>query len=237
EHYVRIMRRITSMRTTDKGLPVAFLSCGAPFESTAPFMPLIRIGADTREHWDWPILRLIGHQGRPSAKVNVGHSIARALLDGTAFVNDPDVVFCRTAKTTLADNEKFLIGLVARMFASQIMVSDDPSEFGAAEGADVADNAGGGRDADGARGASLSEAAFTTELLSLYDAIGDREFGIERCTPSTPDLYRFFSRDGTIYGNVNLSDRTRGIQVETPGGDLKPAVVPAHSVLLFGLRR
>lgn len=225
EHYVRMMRRITSMRTTDKGLPAAFLSCGAPFESTAPFMPLIRIGADTREHWDWPILRLIGHQGRPSAKVNVGHSIARALLDGTAFVNDPDVVFCRTGKTTLADNEKFLIGLVARMFASQIMVSDDPSEFGRAS------------DAVGDRGASLSEAAFTAELLSLYDAIGDGEFGIERCSPSTPDLYRFFSRDGTIYGNVNLSDRTRGIQVETPEGDLKPAVVPAHSILLFGLRR
>jgi len=234
EHYVRIMRRITSIRTTDKGLPVAFLSCGAPFESTAPFMPLARIGADTREHWDWPILRLIGHQGRPSAKVNLCHSLARSLLDGTVFINDPDVVFCRTGTTTLADNEKFLIGLVAHMFASQIMVSDDPSEFGGAENSGGAKGAGG---TGGAKGTSLSEAAFTEELLSLYDAIGDGEFGVERCSPAIPNLYRFFSRDGIIYGNINLSDGTKGVQVETPEGDSKPAVAPAHSILIFGLRR
>ena len=244
EHYTRMLRRITSMRTTPRGLPVAFLSCGAPFESTAPFTPLIRIGADTREHWEWPILRLIGHQARPSAKVNLGHSLARSLLDGTVFINDPDVVFCRTNNTTLADNEKFLIGLVARMFASQIMVSDDPSEFGGGEGGgqDGENPYGGG--AGGTRGGPgpgsgkiLSEAAFTAELLSLYDAIGDREFGVERRSPSISGLYDFFSRDGKIYGVINLSERTKALEVGTPEGDSKPAVVPPRSILLFGLRR
>ena len=111
-------------------------------------MPLMRVGADTREHWDWPILRLIGHQGRPSAKVNLGHTFARSLLDGTLLLNDPDVVFCRGSNTTLADSEKFLIALSARMFASQILTSDDPSEFGP------------------------SEREFTGELLALFEKLG-----------------------------------------------------------------
>ena len=230
EHYTRMLRRMTSMRTTPRGLPVAFLSCGAPFESTAPFTPLVRIGADTREHWEWPILRLIGHQARPSAKVNLGHSLARSLLDGTLFINDPDVVFCRTDNTTLADNEKFLIGLVARMFASQIMVSDDPSEFGGGEGSP-------GSSPNPGPGKILSEAAFTAELLSLYDAIGDREFGVERRSPSISGLYDFFSRDGKIYGVINLSERTKALEVGTPEGDSKPALVSPRSILLFGLRR
>jgi alpha-galactosidase len=131
EHYVRVLNRITSTKARN-GKPVAWLACGAPIESTAPIMPLMRIGADTREHWEWPLLKLIGHQGRPSAKVNIGHTLARSLLDGTLLLNDPDVIFCRTQKTTLADNEKFLIGLVAFMFASQILVSDDPADFGTA---------------------------------------------------------------------------------------------------------
>jgi len=248
EHYTRILRRITSRQTTSSGLPVAFLSCGAPFESTAPFTPLIRIGADTREHWEWPILRLIGHQARPSAKVNLGHSLARSLLDGTLFINDPDVVFCRTNNTTLADNEKFLIGLVARMFASQIMVSDDPSEFNGGEGESLdgdkpygdrkgSGGAGGGPASSPSPGKILSEAAFTAELISLYDAIGDREFGVERRSPSISGLYDFFSRDGKIYGVINLSERTRALEVGTPEGGSKPAVVPPRSILLFGLRR
>ena len=239
ENYIRIMKRITSRQVAANGKPLAWLACGAPIESTAPLMPLMRIGADTKEHWDWPILRLIGHQGRPSAKVNLSHSLARSILDGTLLLNDPDVVFCRTRATTLADNEKFLIALVARMFASQVLFSDDPSEFGRGEetggvhtepGADAADAAG------AARTAGLSEPEFTCELLALYEKLGNREFGVERCLLASPDLYRFFSRDGEVHGLINLSDRTHTLEEESPAGDSRPALVPPHSMVIFGLR-
>ncbi|MFA5853056.1 MAG: glycoside hydrolase family 36 protein, partial [Spirochaetales bacterium] len=164
ERYMDIMSRITSVTKTKDGKPVAWLACGAPFECTAPLMPLMRVGADTREHWDWPILRLIGHQGRPSAKVNLGHTFARSLLDGTLLLNDPDVVFCRGSNTTLADSEKFLIALSARMFASQLLTSDDPSEFGP------------------------SKREFTGELLALFEKLGSRDFGVERYSLADPDL-------------------------------------------------
>lgn len=224
EHYARVLKRITSMRTTASGLPVTWLACGAPIESTAPLIPLMRIGADTREHWDWPLLRLIGHQGRPSAKVNLGHTLARSLLDGTALLNDPDVVFCRTERTSLADSEKFLIGLVARMFASQIMISDDPAEFGLGRNGGASKGVGG-----------LTDRDFTRELLVLYEKLGNRDFGVERYSLSSPDLYRFFSRDGELHGLINLSDRSRVLEAESPSGETKPALLPPHSMVIFGL--
>ncbi|MDP2791457.1 MAG: alpha-galactosidase [Rectinemataceae bacterium] len=209
EHYRRVLKRITSMKRSSNGQPVAWLSCGAPFESTADIMPLMRIGADTKEDWDWPLLRLIGHQGRPSAKVNLSHTLARSLLDATLLLNDPDVIFCRCHKTSLTDGEKFLIGLVARMFASQILVSDDPSEFGMVHG----------------KAGSLSEPEFTRELLALYEKLGGKEFGVERYSLASCDIYRFFSRDGSVHGIINLSDRDQALT----------ALVPRHSLEIFGL--
>ena len=221
-HYANMLQRITSMNKDRNGKPVAFLACGAPVESTSPFMPLMRIGADTLERWDWWQLRLIGHQGRPSAKVNMGHSIARSLLDKTLLLNDPDVVFCRTHKTSLADHEKFLVGMVAKMFASQIMFSDDPAEF-----SDVlpADKPG-----------TLSESEFTRELLALYAQVEKLNFGVERFSYFSPDVYRFASEDGNVYGAINLSSKSQALTIDIPNTDqMKPAVVPAHSLVIFGL--
>jgi len=229
KHYDAALRRITSIRSNRAGLPVAFLACGSPIESTAPHMPLMRVGADTRERWEYPAARLIGHQGRPSAKVNMGHTLARALLDHTALLSDPDVVFCRMERTSLRENEKFLIGLVAKMFASQIMSSDDPGEV------------------------TGEEEAFTRELIALYDKIEGRDFGVERFSSRSPDVYRIFSRDGGIDGIINLSGRAQLLSMPPTGaptdkpsdadrdkddggaGGVKQALVPAHAVLFFGL--
>lgn len=243
EHYGRVLRRITSVAADRRGRPVAWLACGAPIETTAPLMPLMRVGADTRETWDWPILRLVGHQGRPSAKVNLGHTLARSLLDGTLLLNDPDVVFCRDRRIALGDSEKFVIGLAARMFASQILVSDDPAEFGQAPGAAASASAAAAA-ANAAAPAgetlrppagSMTEPEFTSRLLSLYGALGDREFGVERYSLSSPDLYRFFSRDGAIHGIINLSDRSQVLETESPAGEPVSAFAPRRSIVLFGL--
>ncbi len=187
EHYDRVVGRITSRLRDRKGRPVAWLGCGAPLEPSFRHFPLMRIGADTKEEWDWGPLRHFMHGGRPSAYVNLTHTIARALLDGTVFVNDPDVVFCRESRMRLTAREKELVALVDRMLASQIMFSDDASEFG-------------------------TEASFTERVVALYDRLEGLEFGAERLSPgaggcSGADLYRVFSRDGRIRGWINLGDR------------------------------
>jgi alpha-galactosidase len=242
QHYARIMARILEFSQASNGEHVAFLSCGAPIESTAPFMPLMRSGADTREHWEWLQLRLIGHQGRPSAKVNLEDSIGRAILDKTLLLCDPDVIFCRTDLTSLKDTEKFLIGMVAAMFGSQLMTSDDPARFAN----DAGTESESGTDA-------LSEAAFTKELIEWYKRIEGKEFGVERNPGRTRALYDFFSRDGSIYGAINLSDREQLIVAElsesselsrlsewsetSESAAIAPSSefpIPCHSMIIFG---
>lgn len=190
EHYGRVLKRITSKTRDSRGRPVAWLGCGAPLESSYRHFPLMRIGADTKEDWDWGAARHFMHEGRPSAFVNLSHTIGRAILDGTVFISDPDVVFCRDSRMRLSEREKELVALVDRTLASQVMFSDDASAFG-------------------------PEAAFTERIVALFDGLEGLEFGAER---SGRDLYRLFSRDGLITGWINLGDRgatVRGPAVES----------------------
>jgi alpha-galactosidase len=161
----------------------------------------MRIGADTKEAWDdWLQARLVRHQGRPSAYNNLRDTIGRSLLDGSVFVNDPDVVFCRTERMSLSETEKELAALTGFALASQLMLSDDAHEF--AEGSE--------------------EAAFTARIVGLYDRIGRREFAAER---TARDVYELRSRDGAIRGIANLADS----RWEGPAFALARAIV-AHAV-------
>jgi alpha-galactosidase len=187
EHYERLMRRLTSKVGDSRGRGVAYLGCGAPLESSFRHFPLMRIGADTKEIWeDFLLKRIVRHQGRPAAYTNITDSIGRALLDGGVFVNDPDVVFCRTSRMSLAESEKELGALVGFMFASQLMFSDDTHEFG-----------------------ERAETAFTARVVDLFDALSGGDYGVERIVADRPlrDLYSVFSRDGRLRGIVNLSDK------------------------------
>jgi alpha-galactosidase len=200
EHYDRLMRRLTSKLLDSRCRPVAYLGCGAPLEGSFRHFPLMRIGADTKEVWDdWLLERVLRHQGRPSAYNNMTDTIGRALLDGTVFVNDPDVVFCRAKGMELTEVEKELVALVGYTLASQLMFSDDAREFGE----------------------SAEEAAFTARLVALFDRLGRREFGAERVAR---DVYELRSRDGAIRGVANLS----GSAWRGPSEDLGRAIV-AHA--------
>jgi alpha-galactosidase len=182
EHYDRLMRRLTARVKDSRGRGVAYLGCGAPLEPSFRHFPLMRIGADTKARWEDGLLKyVVRHQGRPAAYTNLTHSIGRSLFDGSIFVNDPDVVFCRTRSMGLSEKEKELVALVAFMLASQIMFSDDPADFGDPE-----------------------EAAFTARVVGLYDSLAGREYGAERIDR---DVYSIFSRDACLRGIVNLSNR------------------------------
>jgi len=228
EHYGRVIARILEYERARDGSPVAFLSCGASIESTSPFMPLMRSGADTREHWEWQLLRFIGHQGRPSAKNNLRDSIGRALLDKSLLRCDPDVIFCRTERTSLKDTEKFLIGMIAMMFGSQLMSSDDPASFGISTSSNE----------------MLSESAFTKELLQWFSKLEGKEFAVERSALRSADVFHFYSRDRSIFGGINLSDRWNNflstniesaMRASAATGSSEVAPIPPHSLLIFGI--
>ena len=195
-HYDRLMRRLTSTVANSQGKDVAYLGCGAPLEASFRHFPLMRIGADTKGKWEDGLLKhVVRHQGRPAAYTNLTHTIGRSILDGTVFVNDPDVVFCRTTGMDLTETEKELVALVDFTLASQIMFSDDTHEFG-----------------------GPAEAAFTARIVGLHDRLAGADYGATRIAR---DLYSVFSRDGAVRGVANLSDRARKV----PGHDPAKAIV------------
>jgi alpha-galactosidase len=207
QHYDRVMRRITSRLSDSKGRPVAYLGCGAPLESSFRHFPLMRIGADTKEAWDYPSAKFVRHQGRPSAYVNLSHTIGRSLLDGTVFVSDPDVMFCRTKGMGYGEREKELIALVARLLASQVMFSDDTHEY---EGG--------------------PEAEFTARIIGLFDRLSGGEYGVLRIER---DVYRLFSRDGKRCGLINLSDREYVAERPCSGAAVVERAKPRGTSLAF----
>jgi alpha-galactosidase len=180
EWYEDVMGRAASATRNAEGKPVAWLGCGAPLEPSFRHFPLMRVGADTREAWDIPAARCIHYPGRPSAWMSLRDVIGRALLDGTVFASDPDVIFLRSTRCKLTRTERELLALVDFMFGSQLMVSDDVQCY--------------------PRG---DEEALTSRVVELYDRLSGREWGAQRVEGQ---VFRVFSRSGDVTGIVNLGN-------------------------------
>jgi alpha-galactosidase len=218
-HYRRALERLTSIVERKDGKPTAFLGCGGPFEASFEHLPLMRIGTDTREEWDYKALKFLRHSGRPSAWINMKDTIGRSLWDRTVFLSDPDVVFCRERRMRLTESEKELVALVSRMFASQVMFSDDTADF----------------DPD-------TEGVFTDRIAGLYDSLEGKEFDA-KSVPGLKDVWIARSRAGDMAAVINLS----GSEAAVPGVwpvdrailarfsfDERGVVFHRHSISLFG---
>jgi alpha-galactosidase len=180
EHYERACALLTSRKTAASGLPVAYLGCGCPLGPSYRRLPLSRIGADTRQQWEWSLVKLIGHVGGPGAYISLMDTIGRAFMDGTVFLNDPDVIFLRSRNCNLTEHEKEVIALVNFLLGSQIMLSDDT------------------------RRQDPADIALTRRVLDLYGRLAGDEYGATRLAR---DVFRLESRSGRTAGLVNLSRR------------------------------
>ncbi|MDR0452319.1 MAG: alpha-galactosidase [Treponema sp.] len=180
EHYEEACAVLSSRSKTASGLPVAYLGCGCPLGPSYRHFPLSRTGADTREHWDWKLPRLLGHTGGPSAYINLMDTIGRSYLNGTVYCSDPDVIFLRSKNCSLKENEKELIALTDFCLGGQIMLSDDPHQMSAAD------------------------TALTRRLAELFDTLAGDEYGAVRIGR---DVFRLESRSGKTAGLINLGGR------------------------------
>jgi len=180
EHYERACKIMTARTANASGLPVAYLGCGLPMGLSYRHFPLSRTGADTREEWDWSLVRLLGHVGRPSAWMNLRNTIGRTHLDGSVYISDPDVIFLRSKNCKLTETEKELIALVNFLLAGQIMFSDDPLYL------------------------QEADLALTRRVNALYEKLEGEEYGALRIGV---DAFRVESRSGKIAGLINLNGR------------------------------
>jgi alpha-galactosidase len=180
EHYERACAVLTGRDKTTGGLPVAYLGCGLPLGPSYRHFPLSRIGADTREEWEWKLTKFLGHLGAPGAYISLMDTIGRSFMNGTVYINDPDVIFLRTRNCKLTEDEKELIALTNFLLGGQIMFSDDPLNL---EKAGI---------------------ALTGRIAGLYDRLAGGEYGAVRLAR---DVFRLESRSGEIWGLINLSKR------------------------------
>ena len=178
--YERAIALLTEQTKTSTGLPTAYLGCGVPLGVSYRHFPLSRIGADTRESWDWQLAKTINHEGRPSALLSMLDTIGRSYMNGTIFINDPDVVFLRSENCSLSENEKECIALINFLFAGQIMCSDNFHSL------------------------NESDFAFTKKINSLYDKLDGDEYGP---VGLDKNVFLLESRSGNISGIINLSDK------------------------------
>jgi alpha-galactosidase len=194
EHYRRACAVLTGRTAAGTGLPAAYLGCGLPLGLSYRSFPLSRIGADTREDWDWKLVKFLGHTGRPSAYVNLMDTIGRSFLNGSVYINDPDVIFLRSHNCRLTGNEKELIALANFLLAGQIMFSDDPLQL------------------------SPEDLALSRHIAELYRSLEGDEYGAARLDR---DIFRLESRSGKTAGIINLSDKPWQVSGVPAGGGTK----------------
>lgn len=183
ELYDRAIKLLTSRRKTADGRDVCYLGCGLPFEQSFRYFPLSRIGADTREHWENGLFRMIHWNGRNAAFTNLQDTLGHAMWDQTVFANDPDVLFVRNENCSLTRDEKLLIATVGTLFGSQIMYSDDPAHSDSPE-----------------------EKALTEEILEIIEKYQGKEFSVK---PLGKERYAVSSRDGNTNAVIELGTHHR----------------------------
>ncbi len=178
EWYEKALSVLTKRQTNKDGKAVTYLGCGVPFEPSFRYLPLSRIGCDTREHWENKPAKIINMNGRNAAYLNLKDTYGHAMWDRTLFINDPDVIFYRTEKCTLTRDEKILIATSAAIFGSQIMFSDDPGELN-----------------------STDELNLIAEVNAILEKYRDEEFSIKTVSEN---IYEIKSRSGRYTGTINV---------------------------------
>lgn len=203
DHYESACRILTARKKDAQGNPVAYLGCGVPFGASYTHFPLSRIGADTRESWDWFKVKMIRHVGRPSAYISLMDTIGRSYMDNTIFINDPDVVFLRSTNCKLKEHEKELIAMVNYLLAGQLMFSDDPAHI------------------------THEDILLTSRIVSLYERLASDEYGAVRIDR---DVFSLISRSGAVFGLINLRRAPYSIGPHNKA-DLFEAFTHAESLL------
>jgi alpha-galactosidase len=109
---------------------ILFLSCGAPLSSAYGRCDFSRIGPDVSI--DMEFIPLLGTSSRekPTVRGSIMNAVTRAILNGKAFWNDPDVVILRTENTSLTHSEKAILVQINRAFGGLLFCSDSPDLYG-----------------------------------------------------------------------------------------------------------
>ncbi len=108
------------------------LGCGAPLGPSVGLFEAMRIGADVAPRWRARAEdAAAGLPAAPSARNAVRNVLARTSLHQRLWINDPDCVLLRDAKTRLSETEVRTVAAAAAVSGGLILLSDDLANLSA----------------------------------------------------------------------------------------------------------
>jgi alpha-galactosidase len=100
------------------------LGCGVPLGTAFHLVDYCRISSDIHMKWEQKLLKAMNMRERLSVWNTITSNIGRRHLNGTMFLNDPDVFVLREEKNKLKLNEKLLLFEINNLFGSLVFTSD-----------------------------------------------------------------------------------------------------------------
>jgi len=106
------------------------LACGAPIAPAMGKCHYCRIGGDISHGWEDNLLKMINYRERVSTAASLGNTNSRYILNGSAFLNDPDVFILReTKEIKLSAEEKDILFKTNLSKSGLVFFSDDISLY------------------------------------------------------------------------------------------------------------
>jgi alpha-galactosidase len=100
------------------------LGCGVPLGTAFHLVDYCRVSSDIHMKWEQKIMKAMDMRERVSVWSTITSNIGRRHLNGTMFLNDPDVFVLRDEKNKLKWNEKVVLFEANNLFGSLVFTSD-----------------------------------------------------------------------------------------------------------------
>lgn len=123
----RMIRGMKFLRELCKDHPI--LGCGVPVMPAFGLVEYCRISCDVTLDWNDTFRMRLIHRERPSTRNAIRNTISRRMLNGRAYLSDPDVFFLRTENCALTDKQKDMLATVDALLGDVFLTSDDPSSY------------------------------------------------------------------------------------------------------------
>lgn len=101
------------------------LGCGVPLGSAKDIFDYCRIGADVATYWEDKLLNNLHYRERVSTFNSLKSAIGRAFLNGSYFINDPDVFINREQGNKMNQEQKLTLFIVNNLLGGLVFTSDN----------------------------------------------------------------------------------------------------------------
>lgn len=123
----RMIRAMRFLRELCGTHPI--LGCGVPVMPAFGLVEYCRVSCDVTLDWNDTVRMRLIHRERPSTRNAIRNTISRRMLNGRAYLSDPDVFFLRTENCALSDREKDMLATIGALLGGVFLTSDDPSSY------------------------------------------------------------------------------------------------------------